>query len=130
VKYFYLSNPYNGTDEQKVERAQFAANACGRLIKDRVFTLSPIVHNHAMMKTYNDFSLEERRSIILDFDFSLLAASKGMIVLKIEGWEESYGVTKEIEFCEKKNIPVYYYTPEEIESGIATSALRSFKYRR
>ena len=123
MKYFYLSNPYSGSDEQKSKRAELAARACGRLIKDRVFTLSPIVHNHAMMKTYNDFSLEERRSVILDFDFSLLAASKGMIVLKIEGWEESYGVGKEIEFCKKNDIAIHYYTPEEIESGVTTKAL-------
>lgn len=112
MSYYYISNPYNGTDEQRELRAQTAANVCGLLLKKGIHAWSPIVHNHAMMKTFNQFTLEERRSIILDFDFSLLKASKGMIVLKIDGWRESYGVKAEIELCQKLEIPIKYLDPK------------------
>ena len=69
------------------------------------------------MKTYSDFTLEERRSLILDFDFSLLRASKGMIVLKIDGWEQSYGVKAEINLCQELSLPVYYLDPLELDAG-------------
>lgn len=115
MSYFYISNPYNGTEEQKVERAKIAAEVCGKLLKRGVHAWSPIVHNHAMMNHYGDFTLEERRTLILDFDFSLLLASKGMIVLKIDGWDESYGVSKEIELCKEKSIPVKYLQPEDLD---------------
>ena len=69
-----------------------------------------------MMNHYGDFTIEERRTLILDFDFSLLLASIGMIVLKIDGWEESYGVSKEIELCREKSIPIIYLDPDYLDS--------------
>ncbi len=114
MSYFYVSNPYNGTDEQKDERARIASQVCGKLLKMGVHAWSPIVHNHAMMK-FNEFTLEERRSLILDFDFSLLKSAHGMIVLTIDGWEQSYGVRAEIELCEKLSIPVKYLDPAQLD---------------
>ncbi len=108
--YYYISNPYNGTEEQKAERARIAAQVCGKLLKMGIHAWSPIVHNHAMMKS-SEFALEERRSLILDFDFSLLRSAQGMLALTIDGWEQSYGVKAEIELCEKLSIPVKYLDP-------------------
>lgn len=115
MHYYYISNPYNGTDEQKETRAQTAAKVCGQLLKKGVYAWSPIVHNHAMMRTFDQFTLEERRSKILEFDFSLLKSSKGMIVLKIDGWDKSFGVKAEIELCQKLSIPIKYLDPEALE---------------
>ena len=115
--FYYMANPYNGSEEQKNKRAKIAAEVCGKLLKRGVHAWSPIVHNHAMMRNYDDFTLEERRTLILDFDFSLLRASKGMIILKIEGWKESYGVSKEVECCQKHAIPIRYLVPEDLDSG-------------
>lgn len=119
MSYYYISNPYNGTEEQKEYRAKVAAEVCGKLLKRGVNAWSPIVHNHAMMKSYNEFTLEQRRTLILDFDFSLLLASSGMIVLKIDGWKESYGVGKEIELCLEKSIPIKYLNPEDLDTDKA-----------
>ena len=114
MSYYYISNPYNGTDEQREQRAQIAARVCGLLLKKGIHAWSPIVHNHAMMKTFNEFSLEERQTKILEFDFSLLKASQGMIVLTIPGWDISFGVTAEIQLCKNLKIPVYYLAPESL----------------
>jgi hypothetical protein len=119
VGYYYISNPYSGTDEVKEKRASIAARVCGLLIKRDVHAWSPIVHNHAMMKTFNEFTLEQRQSKILDFDFSLLRTSIGMIVLIIPGWDTSYGVGKEIELCRELNIPVHYLDPELLETKMS-----------
>ena len=113
--YFYLSNPYNGTPYEMRERAQAAAQACATLLRKGVYVWSPIVHNHAMM-AFSDFSLEERRELLLPYDFSLLRGAKGMIVLKLEGWDKSYGVAREIELCEELGIPVQYLAPNEVGS--------------
>ncbi len=117
MAYYYISNPYNGTDEQREQRAQIAARACGLLLKKGIHAWSPIVHNHAMMKTFNEFSLEERQTKILEFDFSLLKSSKGMIVLTISGWEKSFGVAAEIQLCKDLNIPTYYLEPDHLLSA-------------
>lgn len=117
--YYYISNPYNGTDEQRNQRAKIAAQVSGKLLKRGVHAWSPIVHNHAMMNDYGDFTLEERRSLILDFDFSLLLASKAMIVLTIDGWRESYGVAKEIELCQERSLPIFYLDPADLDSDLS-----------
>lgn len=116
MSYYYISNPYNGTEEQKEERAKIAAEVCLKLLKRGVHAWSPIVHNHAMLRDSSDFSLEQRRTLILDFDFSLLLSSKAMIVLKIPGWKKSYGVSKEIELCKERSIPIYYLDPLDLDS--------------
>ncbi len=118
MSYFYISNPYNGTEEQKEQRARLAAEVCGKLLKKGIFAWSPIVHNHAMMKVYDQFSLEERKELVLEFDFSLLQEAQGMIVLTIDGWKESYGVNKEIELCEELEIPVTYIDPSKLDEDI------------
>lgn len=117
MSYFYISNPYNGTDEQKEERAKIAAEVCGKLLKQGLFAWSPIVHNHAMMKVYDQFTLEERKELMLEFDFSLLQEAQGMIVLTIDGWEESYGVSQEIALCEELEIPITYLDPKSLDES-------------
>jgi hypothetical protein len=123
MSYYYISNPYSGTEEQNESRAQIAARVCGFLLKRRIHAWSPIVHNHAMMKTFNQFTLEERRSLILDFDFSLLKSSKGMIVLKMDSWRDSYGVKAEIDLCNKLSIPILYLDPNRLTADVDPQSL-------
>jgi hypothetical protein len=40
-----------------------------------------------------------------------------MIVLKLDGWEQSTGVQAEIEICKKNNILIFFFTYEEILNG-------------
>lgn len=118
--FYYISNPYNGSDKLREERSIIAAEVCGKLIKRNIHAWSPIVHNHAMMKAFSEesFSLAERQSKILDFDFSLLRASMGMIVLTIPGWKESYGVGKEIELCHELSLPIKYLNPISLDNDL------------
>ena len=122
--YWYISNPYNGTEDQRESRAQIAARVSGLLLKRGIHAWSPIVHNHAMMKTFQEFSLEERRTLMLDFDFSLLRASRGMIVLEIDGWDKSYGVKAEIELCRQLQLPIKYLSPNQLSSESVDINLR------
>jgi len=115
MSYYYISNPYNGTPEEMNSRARAAAAACATLLRRGIHAWSPIVHNHAMMK-HADFSLKERQELMLPFDFTLLRASGGMIVLTLPGWDKSFGVGKEIELCEELGIPVRYLDPAEAAS--------------
>jgi hypothetical protein len=112
VSYYYLSNPYNGSPEEMQSRAQIAAEVCAALLRKGIHAWSPIVHNHALME-HVPFTLEERKALMLPFDFTLLKASQGMIVLTISGWDKSYGVGKEIALCKELNIPVKYLHPED-----------------
>lgn len=48
-----------------------------------------------------------------------------MIVLTIDGWEQSYGVKAEIELCQKLSIPVVYLDPSSLETSEAPMSLLS-----
>ncbi len=122
MSYYYISNPYNGSASQMDERARVAAHACGTLLRRGIHAWSPIVHNHALVRDFS-FTLEERRSLMLPFDFTLLRKARGMIVLTIDGWKESYGVGAEIELCSRENIPVVYVNPDELDKLGAEIAL-------
>ena len=57
---------------------------------------------------------------------ALLAKSDGMIVLKLDGWEKSTGVQAEIEICKNQNIPVIFFSFEDIVKGKFLTALEEF----
>ena len=44
--------------------------------------------------------------------------ARGMIVLKLDGWDSSYGVGKEIEFCRRHDMQVEYLDPVNLLVGI------------
>ena len=66
--------------------------------------------------------VQERRTIFMSFCKSILRHARGMIVLKLDGWEESWGVQQEVKFCKEKGIPIFYYTLEEILMDQDTNA--------
>ncbi|MCP4923892.1 MAG: DUF1937 family protein, partial [bacterium] len=96
--YYYLSNPYNGSPEERLERAEAACKATALLLQKGVYTLSPVVHNHQVVKHFPEMTADQRRALIMPYDLELLRASVGMILLKIPGWDQSKGVREEIDF--------------------------------
>ncbi|MBT4879961.1 MAG: DUF1937 family protein [Alphaproteobacteria bacterium] len=112
--FYYLSHPYNGTDSEKESRVSAAKSACIHMLENNIHVFSPILHNHTIIASFGTLSLEDRRRMFLSFDFSLLSASAAMILLKLDGWKNSYGVQKEVEFCEEQQIPIFEYSLEEL----------------
>lgn len=112
MAFYYLSNPYNGTEAEKDERADICKQVCFHFIRQGISVLSPIVHNHAMYKhpaitkTIDNFSVTERFEFIMAFDLNILQQAKAMLLLKLPGWEKSRGVAYEIEYCHEHNIPI------------------------
>ena len=126
--FYYLANPYQGSKELMKERFEKCAKAVSKLIKNGIPTFSPIVHNHAMIETTGDWTLDERKKLLLPFDFSILLKANGMILLKLEGYLESYGVEKELKFCLENKIVVHEFTYDEIMNETQKlNALKSSK---
>lgn len=47
------------------------------------------------------------------FDLNFLAASEGMVVLQLDGWEQSYGVKLELNYCTAHSKPVLFHDPSK-----------------
>lgn len=104
--YFYLASPYTHQDQAvRKQRYEDVRLATHFLLSHRIFVYSPIVHSHDMCETYNlPFTFEFWNA----YNEAMILASKGLLVLKLPGWEASRGVTAEIAFAHKQNIPVFF----------------------
>ena len=83
----YLASQYSHPNpEVREARFKAAEAATVHLLKKRIWTYSPIVHCHALAKEYKlpgDFAFWQ------DYNVTMLAAARELIVLYILGWDES-----------------------------------------
>lgn len=112
--FYYLSQPYNGSEAEKQFRYEAGAKMCLALLEKGLSVFSPIVHNHNLLAYADQFSVEKRRALFLPFDLTMLDRAKGMFILTLPGWEASYGVQMEIDFCQKKQKPMHYFSDPAI----------------
>jgi ParB/RepB/Spo0J family partition protein len=101
----YLASPYSADkDAIKKKRFEAACEAAARLLSQCVMIFSPIAHSHPIATigcTPTSWEFWEK------YDKTILDKCDSMIVLQLDGWEESVGVKAEIEWMESKR-PVYY----------------------
>lgn len=110
----YLSSPYNHSDPNvKYDRFQKVSYMANRLMARGIHVFSPISHN-VPISNHGDLGWSQWMS----FDLAMLAKCDRMFVLKIEGWDQSKGVAKEIEYAMAHNIPIEYlsFPLEEFEA--------------
>ena len=107
----YLAGPLLHEDLLIMEDRFVAMNKVTAIIlceQDSIVPYSPISHtfyvaNHCTVEVdWYEFSKQH----LIDKD--------GMIIVMLDGWEESKGIQIEIEFCKKHGIPYMYSTPEKI----------------
>lgn len=103
----YVASPYSHPDakvrEYRYERVRaFTAS----LLRRNLTPFSPIVYCHELAK---DFSLPTDAESWKRFNDQMLSLSVAMVVLCLEGWQESLGVTHEIEEADRLNLSIFYY---------------------
>lgn len=113
----YLATPYTDPDPA-VRRARFEAvtRAAGALMQRRLVVFSPITMGHPISEACAD--------IPGDFGYwgrSCLSYLEGwatrLVVLTLNGWQASRGVTAEIAAARERGLPVEYLSPDRI--GVA-----------
>lgn len=114
-KLYYLASPYTHSKKRvKKMRAEEATKAAVDLLHLGVYVFAPIPYNSPWEK----YHIPGDWSFWADFDKTFVErCDGGIIVLKLDGWKESVGVTAEIEFAGELGLPVYYVSQEEIEEG-------------
>lgn len=112
--YLYIATPYS-----KYKRGQYSAfvEACwitAEFLKARVGAFSPIAHSHPIA---SHSSLDH-----MDHDFWLdvvdrpmMDGARGLAVILLDGWRESYGVRKEIEVFQAAGKPIWYVDPVSLD---------------
>jgi len=102
----YLASPYSHSDHMIREtRFQQVCMVAAHLMRtsDKI-VFSPIAHTHpiAQYKMPKNWEFWER------FDREFLAICGELLVLKLDGWRYSKGVTAEIKIMESLNKPISY----------------------
>lgn len=108
--YYYLATPYTSYTAGGLHSAYLVANIeAARFVRAGIPVFSPIAHSHSIA----DYGKIDKAShdIWMAADEPLLAASRGVIVCKLPGWDRSKGIEMEIEMAKKYGIPVYYMEP-------------------
>lgn len=105
----YLATPYSkykaGINTAFAEAARIAA----LLLTTGVRVYSPIAHTHPLAIYGNLDPLDH--SIWLPFDEAMMEAADCLIVARMDGWDESFGIKHEIEFFQREGKPVIHIDP-------------------
>lgn len=112
MTFYYLASPYSHKDEViKHKRKVAASNVIIKLMQQHIYAVSPIVHNTTLVDDWQS-ELDTNWDFWIDYDFAMLASCRSMLVLTIDGWKESVGVTAEIAYAKKLGKTIKYVNIE------------------
>lgn len=107
----YLASPYSHANPIiKHQRFEAACRAAGRLMRQGQCVFSPIAHSHPIEQHFEDGGTEGH-DFWLRQDFAILARATKLVVLTLDGWEQSRGVAAELEFAQANSIPFEFLAP-------------------
>ena len=110
-KLVYLACPYSHPDASVREARFLAANkAAARLMAKGEFVFSPISHTHPIAVA-GDLPLGW--DFWEAYDRAILAACGAIVVLRIDGWEKSKGVTAELQIAKQMGLEVRWMEGQE-----------------
>ena len=112
---YYLASPYTHKDPAiKKSRADAVTESAVKLLHLGIFVFAPISYNEPWEK----YNLPGDWNFWCEFDKTFVErCDGGVIVLMLDGWDKSVGVTAEIEFAKSCGLPIYYVTQECIKKG-------------
>jgi nucleoside 2-deoxyribosyltransferase len=106
----YLAGPYTHPDPF-VRENRYAAltEAAAKLIKDGHIVFSPITHLHPVDAFLRPTEYDTDWWFALDEPF--MAACTELVILTLDGWEDSKGTAAERAWFEERGLPVTFMEP-------------------
>lgn len=103
--FLYLATPYAKYLMGREAAARHAAILAGELMAHDLPVYSPIAQNHEVGRRY---ALPDTHEFWMRMDLPILACARGLVVAHMPGWSESRGVLEEIDYAERKYIPIFH----------------------
>jgi hypothetical protein len=103
--FYYLATPYSKYPGGIDAAYEMACRAAAECFQEGLLVFSPIAHTHSIAKfggMSGGYDFWKR------YDDAMMAAAAGLIVVKMNGWEESTGIAAEIEWFKSRCRPVFY----------------------
>ena len=111
----YLANPYSHP-QKNIEQSRFemASYATATLISRGINVFSPIAYSHPLATQYKlglDFEYWQ------DFNRSLIDWADCLLVLMLDGWNDSRGVVGEVNYAINKGKRIFYASMSDVLEG-------------
>ena len=114
MDFSFVSSPYNH-NSVSVRSAHFedVCKVCAHFAAElRMIVYSPIVHWHPIAAIYD---LPKGHEYWKEADETMLSKAREMIIIHMEGTEESAGIENETRFCNQNNIPIRHFSLKKME---------------
>src|SRR4051812_21185618 len=105
ITFWYLGSPYTKYTYGRQAAYTLVCREAGRLTKSNIPVYSPIAHFHGI-DLYGDNSLSYE--VLLAAQQPFIDIACGLIVLKMNGWEDSFGLDFEIKQFTVSGKPIIY----------------------
>lgn len=116
MTFWYLGSPYSKYPTGLYDAFFQACRARGLLVRAGILCFCPVVHSHNVAEICG---MDPRsHAIWMPSERPIMEAAMGLIVLKLEGWDESVGLAEEIDFFREKNLPVVYMEPGVVPAEV------------
>lgn len=107
-KILYLACPYTHRDFQvRLRRFEQATKAAASLISDGYIVFSPITMTHPIDIVLAGSENTLGSDFWIKFDEAFMDRCDELVLLEIDGWMESSGVIREIEYFRANNKPLW-----------------------
>lgn len=105
MKLIYLASPYSKYPAGREAAFKEACVEAARVMQSGYAVFCPIAHSHSIELEGMDGNVMDG-DWWLKQDFEVLKRCDELWVYQMPGWENSYGVTREIQFALNNNIPI------------------------
>lgn len=106
MTYWYLATPYSKFKAGRVAAWEEACKAAAVLIRQGKPVYCPIAHTHPIAEHGQIDPYDH--SIWLPADEPLMRGAEGLLIVKMQGWDESYGISEEIKVFQSMGKPIEY----------------------
>ena len=104
-KIIYLASPYSHDDPRvREERYRQACHTTAALMRRGLLVYSPIVHSHPLTR----YGLPTTWDYWRTLDEAMLSRCHELMVLTLDGWEDSEGVMAEVRLAKNLGVPVRF----------------------
>lgn len=105
IQIAYLASPYSHPSPSvQLSRYRKACQVAANLMRKGIYVYSPIVYGYPLTR----YGVPGDWDFWAEYDEAMLRRCDELIVLMLDGWDESKGVQREIEIARKIGIPVKY----------------------
>lgn len=116
--YYFLASPYKGTEEEKSARYDLSKKIVALFLEQQISVFAPILYNQAIISFFPNIKADNRCNLLMPMNIEFLRSSKAIFLLKIPGWETSWGLQQYFRVAKEESLKIYDLYLETLDDDI------------